>query len=427
MGLVVAHRNPSVVLRGTEFSVPEQDGIHTGLDGSKVVLASEKMRLGDQSLFVVAERPVSESLALTIQSVLTIVGVLMMALAFASALVFIAVRQIVRPIQSLATTAKAITEGDLSPQVEVRGTDEVGQLADSFRLMVGKLKGAFNALENTVIELRGRETELKTLNLSLEERVAERTRELSQANRGLEVEVAERRRAEVALERQAQELARSNSELEQFASVASHDLQEPLRKIQAFGDLLTSKSGDALNDDGRDYLQRMKDAASRMQDLIAGLLTLSRVTTQVQPHVAVDLYDLTQGVLSDLESRIERTHGRVEVGDLPVIEADPLQMRQLMQNLISNALKFQKPEESPVVRVEGRFVNGTNGADDRTPSGGNLLELTVRDNGIGFDEGYADKIFGIFQRLHGRSAYEGAGIGLATCRKIVERHERLRQ
>ena len=275
----------------------------------------------------------------------------------------------------------------------------------------------------TVIELRGRETELKTLNLSLEERVAERTRELSQANRGLEVEVAERRRAEVALERQAQELARSNSELEQFASVASHDLQEPLRKIQAFGDLLTSKSGDALNDDGRDYLQRMKDAASRMQDLIAGLLTLSRVTTQVQPHVAVDLYDLTQGVLSDLESRIERTHGRVEVGDLPVIEADPLQMRQLMQNLISNALKFQKPEESPVVRVEGRFVNGTNGADDRTPSGGNLLELTVRDNGIGFDEGYADKIFGIFQRLHGRSAYEGAGIGLATCRKIVERHD----
>ena len=231
MGLVVAHRNPSVVLRGTDFSVPEQDGIHTGLDGSKVVLASEKMRLGDQSLFIVTERPVSEALALTIQSVLTIVVVLTMALAFASALVFLAVRQIVRPIQSLATTAKAITEGNLSPQIEVRGTDEVGQLAETFRLMVGKLKNAFSALENTVTELRGREAELKTLNASLEERVAERTRELSQANQGLEVEVAERSRAEVALEHQAKELVRSNAALEQFAYAASHDLHEPLPRI----------------------------------------------------------------------------------------------------------------------------------------------------------------------------------------------------
>ena len=195
-----------------------------------------------------------------------------------------------------------------------------------------------------------------------------------------------------------------------------------LRKIQAFGDLLISKSGDALNDEGRDYLGRMKGAASRMSELITGLLTFSRVASQAQPYAPVDLQDVAEGVLSDLEVRIDQSGGRVEVGDLPVVEADPLQMRQLMQNLIGNALKFQKPEESPVVRVEGRFVNGTNGADDRTLSGGNLCELTVRDNGIGFDERHADKIFGIFQRLHGRSAYEGTGIGLATCRKIVERH-----
>ena len=166
----------------------------------------------------------------------------------------------------------------------------------------------------------------------------------------------------------------------------------------------------------------MKNAASRMQDLISGLLTFSRVTTQAQPHTSVDLRDVMQGVLSDLEVRIEQSGGRVDVGDLPVIEADGLQMRQLMQNLISNALKFHKPEEPPVVKVESRFINSTNGTGDQQLSEAKLCELTVQDNGIGFDEKYADRIFGIFQRLHGRSAYEGTGIGLATCRKIAERH-----
>ena len=217
-------------------------------------------------------------------------------------------------------------------------------------------------------------------------------------------------------------MRRSNAELEQFAYAAGHDLQEPLRKIQAFGDLLTSKSGDSLNEDGRNYLDRIKGAASRMQDLITGLLTFSRVTTQAQPHTRVDLRDVAQGVLSDLEVRIEQSGGRVDVGDLPVIEADELQMRQLMQNLISNALKFQKPEEPPVVKVESRFINGTNGAGNQQLSKARLCELTVQDNGIGFEEKFADRVFGIFERLHGRGAYEGTGIGLATCRKIVERH-----
>ena len=288
--------------------------------------------------------------------------------------------------------------------------------------MVDRLKNMFSALENTVPELRRREAELRTLNESLEERVAERTRQILQANQGLEVEVAERERAQVALEHKAQELVRSNAELEQFAYAAGHDLQEPLRKIQAFGDLVVSKFGDALNDQGRDYLDRMKGAASRMQILITGLLTFSRITTQAQPYAPVDLQDLTQGVLSDLEVRIEESGGRVDVGDLPVIEADELQMRQLMQNLISNALKFQEPSEPPVVRVASRFINSNNGASDQRPAVGRLCELTVQDSGIGFDEKYTDRIFGIFQRLHARGAYEGTGIGLATCRKIVERH-----
>ena len=136
----------------------------------------------------------------------------------------------------------------------------------------------------------------------------------------------------------------------------------------------------------------------------------------------MDLQDLTQRVLSDLEVRIQDSGGRVEVGDLPVIQAEPLQMRQLMQNLISNVLKFQKPDQTPVVKVESRLINSANGPGDQQLSEAELCELTVQDNGIGFDEKFAERIFGIFERLHGRGAYEGTGIGLATCRKIAERH-----
>ena len=159
-----------------------------------------------------------------------------------------------------------------------------------------------------------------------------------------------------------------------------------------------------------------------MHILINDLLTYSRVTTQAQPFVPVNLAELTQQVLSDLEVRIEATSGRVEVGDLPTIYADPTQMRQLMQNLIGNALKFHRPEEPPLVKVNGRILNGNGEGLTGRSSVDGLCELTIEDNGIGFDEKYLDRIFAIFQRLHGRSEYEGTGVGLATCRKIVERH-----
>ncbi len=211
------------------------------------------------------------------------------------------------------------------------------------------------------------------------------------------------------LAQKAEALARSNAELEQFAYVASHDLQEPLRKIQAFTNRLVSKHKQALDEQGNDYLDRVQNAAHRMQTLINDLLTFSRVTTKAQPFISVDLAKVAQGVVSDLEVRIERTNGRVEVGDLPTINADPLQMRQLLQNLIANGLKFHKEDESPVVKLYAKSVNGT-------------CQIFVQDDGIGFDEKYLDRIFTIFQRLHGRLEYEGTGIGLAVCRKIVERH-----
>ncbi|HYN23051.1 MAG TPA: ATP-binding protein, partial [Thermoanaerobaculia bacterium] len=219
------------------------------------------------------------------------------------------------------------------------------------------------------------------------------------------------------VERINKELARSNLELASFASVASHDLQEPLRKITAFGDRLTSLYGDALGERGRDYLQRMHGAAARMQSLIDDLLAYSRITTQAQPFAQVSLAQVTKEVLSDLELRLEKTGTSVEVGDLPTIDADPLQMRQLFQNLLSNALKFQRPGVAPRIVVQGRVLGGLDGE-----AGPARCQIKIEDNGIGFDEKYLDRLFKPFQRLHHQGTYEGTGIGLAICQKIAERH-----
>ena len=225
------------------------------------------------------------------------------------------------------------------------------------------------------------------------------------------LDITARKRAEESLERQAQELSRSNLELQQFAYVASHDLQEPLRKIQAFGDLLKIRYADTLSEQGRDYLTRMQNAAGRMQLLINDLLSLSRAGTRRQMFASVDLNNVTKAVLSDLEIRIEQLGATVNVGSLPTIEADAVQLTQLIQNLVGNALKFHKPNESPVVTVSSKVLLDQG-----------ICELTIADNGIGFDEKYLDRIFQVFQRLHGRAEYEGTGVGLAVCRRIIERH-----
>ncbi|BAZ12294.1 multi-sensor signal transduction histidine kinase [Calothrix sp. NIES-4071] len=214
---------------------------------------------------------------------------------------------------------------------------------------------------------------------------------------------------------QRQELTRSNEELQQFAFIASHDLQEPLRKIKAFGDRLKSTCNDSLSLQGRDYLERMQNAAGRMQALIEDLLTLSRVTTRAQPFVPVNLSQIVSEVLCDLEVTIAQVSGRIELSDLPTINADPLQMRQLLQNLIGNALKFHRPHQVPVVSIYSEIITQENDIQ--------MYKIIVKDNGIGFDEKYCDRIFQVFQRLHGRSEYDGTGIGLAICRKIVERHQ----
>jgi PAS domain S-box-containing protein len=223
-------------------------------------------------------------------------------------------------------------------------------------------------------------------------------------------DITERKLAETSLAQRTVELARSNAELEQFAYVASHDLQEPLRKIEAFGDRLKVKCAYQLSEQGQDYLTRMQKSAQRMRTLIEDLLTFSRITTKATPFVAVNLNEVISDVISDLEVRIQKTNGRIEVSELPTIKADPLQTSQLFQNLLGNALKFHRPEEPPVIKVTGKKL-----ADEQ-------YQISVTDNGIGFEEQYCDRIFQVFQRLHGRSEYEGTGIGLAVCAKIVARH-----
>lgn len=228
-----------------------------------------------------------------------------------------------------------------------------------------------------------------------------------------------------ALERQLAfrntELERSNKDLEQFAYSASHDLQEPLRKVMAFSSLLRDEYGEKLPVEGHQYVEYMRDATQRMQELIGDMLTYSRVATkQVKPFPPVNMDETVRTVLSDLEVVIRETEAMVDVAELPTIEADPTQMRQLLQNLIGNAIKFHKPDARPHVTVRGQSpaYDAVNDAGLSSPS----CRIVVQDNGIGFDQKYAERIFGVFQRLHQRHEYPGSGIGLAICRRIVERH-----
>lgn len=232
-------------------------------------------------------------------------------------------------------------------------------------------------------------------------------------------DVTERVVAQQEAARSSAVLAQRNRELQDFAYVASHDLQEPLRKIRAFADLLNDEYAQHLDEEGQLFLSRVKESAHRMSTLISDLLAYSRVSTHVKPYERIYLNDVVDEVVNDLEYLIRDVDGTVHVEGLPEVEAERTQMRQLIQNLIGNALKFRRPDVAPVVKVMGRIVDGAlhpRGEVQR------IAEVTVTDNGIGFNEKYLDRIFTPFQRLHSRKEYAGTGMGLAICRRIVERH-----
>jgi two-component system sensor kinase FixL len=238
---------------------------------------------------------------------------------------------------------------------------------------------------------------------------------------GTLIDISVLKQSEEKLKEFARKLERSNEELARFAYIASHDLQEPLRKVQAFAGRLKTKYGDLLTGEGQDYLERMVGAASRMQVLITDLLQLSRVTTKGAAFTHTDLGQILREVVSDLEIQIENVGGAVTAGYLPTIEADATQMRQLFQNIIGNALKFNRRDVPPRVDIKYQVEQDQNG-NQGSDSSGQVCRILIKDNGIGFDAKHAERIFSPFQRLHGRGEYEGTGIGLAVCKRIIERH-----
>lgn len=337
-----------------------------------------------------------------LRSYLGITGVVMLLSLLASfALSAVLQKVISEPILRLSDTVRQVSETrDFSLRARQHGGDEVGTLITGFNDMLAEIQRANRGLQRAHDEL--------------EARVEERTREL-------QLEIMERRRAEQHLKDSADKLERSNRDLQDFAYVASHDLQEPLRKIQAFGDRLMKTCSDDLGERGLDYVERMQNAAGRMRTLITDVLAFSRVTTRARPFEAVDLGALVEEVKTDLEYRIEETGTVLDVEPLEVIDADPSQLRQVVQNLITNAIKFHKPGETPHIRISGHTPDAS-GEGGNGSRGEEYYVLRFQDAGIGFDPKHSERIFGMFSRLHGRGEYEGTGVGLAICRKIVERH-----
>lgn len=246
-------------------------------------------------------------------------------------------------------------------------------------------------------------TQLHATQLALETKVRERTDDLQRAN---------------------QDLQRSNDNLQQFAYVASHDLQEPLRKIQAFSDLLTTQYADQLDQSANDHLQRIMSAAARMSALIRDLLAYSRIATRQQAFGPVSLNKIVANVLSTLDWTILQTGAQIDVADLPTVNGDEAQLAQLFQNLLTNAIKFVEPDQKPRIQLQYVHRSVDELPDDvrPTPTVPFYHQIDVTDNGIGFDPKYLDRIFQVFQRLNNRKDYPGTGVGLAICQRVVENH-----
>lgn len=250
-------------------------------------------------------------------------------------------------------------------------------------------------------------------------------------NNSLEKEIEERRTSEEKIRllnyqllQNNEELKTINEELDRFAYVASHDLQEPLRKIMVFSDVVSMKLEGKIEPDVQNSLNKIVKASDRMQKLINDLLKFSRHASVTEDFKRIDLNLLIAEVLSDLEPEIHRRQAAIDIQDLPNIQAIPSQLRQLFQNLIGNALKFSKPDAAPSIQIYSELIKNMKGVDNQGNSSSQPFHrIYIKDNGIGFDVKYADDIFVVFKRLHSYHEFEGSGIGLSICKKIVDKHK----
>ena len=380
-GRVIAHRNPSVVLRDTYFELPEKQGFHSGLNGTSVVMAMDRIRLGDQVFVIVAEREADQALGLAIRTVWIIMSLLLVVLVFACGVGILTVRKIVYPIQSLTEVARAIQAGELSKEAHVESDDEIGELATAFNSMIRQLRQSLKTLQTEVAERKRVEEALQKAHDELEIRVEERTVELQAINR----------------------------ELEAFSYSVSHDLRAPLRGIDGFSQVLLEDYVDALDEKAKHYLQRVRAGTQNMGRLIDDLLNLSRIGRQPMEKKTVNLETIAREAYKTLEDEWKERKVNLTLHHCPSALADPNLMQIVFVNLFSNALKFTRNRATAEIEL------GCETTDEQTV-------FHVRDNGVGFDMKYADKLFISFHRLHRAEEYEGTGVGLSIVQRIIQRH-----
>ena len=491
---IIAHPDPSVVLRGTGFSLaPSDEKIVMGLGGDKVVMVSEAVTFGNRVFHVITEQSLGEVLRPTYALLWKMGIVFALALAAVVLMGLMTHRLIVNPLEVLARKARKIEAGDLREPLELDRTDEFGALAQSINAMAQSLKKTISSLEKENMERMQKETALfeekrfkdsliesmpgvfyhfdgngkflswnknleKVSGLSADEisrinpiqlfdpeegkRVAKSIEEVFRKGEasmessflskdgkktpfqltgrrfdvgermdlvGVGIDISKRLQAQESLERTMLELTRTNKELEHLTFATSHHLQEPLRKVRTFGDRLKKGYSNELGQKGKDYIDRMQRSTDRMQKMLNGLLVFSRIRSDSLSWVTVDMGRLVRDMALELEDRYKDLEGSVEIGDLPLLEGDPLRIATLFRHLTDNAFKFRRDGVSPVVRIFAREIDGR-------------CRISVEDNGIGFDEKYKDRIFEPFQRLHPMDRYGGVGIGLSICRRIAEAH-----
>ncbi len=452
-GNLIAFRDISRVLKGDNvkniFPVAEflkmkaaptatyEASEFTGINEAKVI--GTYSTLGTPNWIVVTELPVSEAYSPAYFTIIiTIIFSILIAL-FAIELAVSRSKNLTDPIVHLMKTAQRITKGELELEAEPEGPVEIRLLAKNFNSMTARLRELIGSLEQRNRHLQNSVKKYVEFmaevgrggldaRLDIEEDMDNPDdplitlgRQLNDTTSSLQKMVGQIQSTTEKLKKQEQDLhayseklAKSNKELEQFAYTASHDLQEPLRKIQFFGSRLKTNYENVLEEKAIDYIDRMINAVTRMENFIKDLLQYSRISTMAKPPEKVDLNEAVKEVLGDLDISIQETKAAIKIDNLPVIDAEPMQIRQLFQNIIGNAIKYRRTDAAPNISITCRATGNENNSK--------IYEINITDNGIGFDNSYSEKIFGLFQRLHGKSEYEGTGIGLALCKKIVEQH-----